>query len=134
MVLVAKESCWLVPFLGHAVVKDGKWVAESNSYGAAARGGSCRADVVISQEAAMYPHLTSADVLIALSQKAYDSCISEVKDNALIIYDGQSVSPQATSKLNHLMIPANKRAIQSLNSRQVEKSEPSGQPETCPGG
>ena len=33
--------------LGHAAFKDGKWVSSTNSYGAASRGGECRAEVVM---------------------------------------------------------------------------------------
>ena len=62
--------------LGHAAIRDGKWVAGSSSYGAQARGGSARSDVVIADGPVVYPHVIEADILIALSQTAYDKYVS----------------------------------------------------------
>ena len=105
--------------LGHAGVNDGKWVAETNSYGAAARGGSCRADVVISDKAIVFPHVIKTDALVAMSQNAYEQYIKDSKDSGLVIYDEQLVSPRATGGLRHIGIPATSTAINDLDSRQV---------------
>lgn len=105
--------------LGHAVVKDGKWVAQTSSYGAAARGGSCRADVVISDEPIIFPHLIEADVLVAMFQSAYDHFIKDTKDSGLVIYDDQLVSPGSVDGLKHISIPATATAVEELNGRHV---------------
>lgn len=105
--------------LGHAVVKDGQWVAESNSYGAAARGGNCKADVIISDSPIIFPRVIKADILIAMYQSAYEKCIADVKENGIVIYDEQFVSPGENGDLKHVGIPATRAAVTELNNRQV---------------
>ena len=105
--------------LGHAVVKDGKWVAQTSSYGAAARGGTCQANVVISDEPIVFPHLIEADVLVAMFQGAYDHFIDAVKDSGLVIYDEQLVSPGKIGNLKHIEIPATNTAVTELDNKQV---------------
>jgi len=105
--------------LGHAVVKDGKWVAQTSSYGAAARGGTCQANVVISDEPIIFPHLIEADVLVAMFQSAYERFIEDTKDSGLVIYDEQLVSPGKTGALKHIEIPATNTAVKELDNKQV---------------
>jgi len=104
--------------LGHAGINDGKWVAGSNSYGAAARGGPSRADVILSDKPIIFPHLIEADILIALSQEAYDKYIEDMKRDSRVIYDEQLVSPRDIG-LKQIGIPATNVAIEELNNKQV---------------
>ena len=46
--------------LGKAAFNDGKWVSSTNSFGSAARGGACRAEVVISDGPVIFPHVIEA--------------------------------------------------------------------------
>ena len=51
--------------LGGAAFSEGKRVSGTSSYGAAARGGECRSEVLISDAPIAFPFLTMADVLVA---------------------------------------------------------------------
>lgn len=104
--------------LGHAGINDGKWVAGSNSYGAAARGGACRAEVVMSDKPIAFPLVIKADILVAMSQKAYDGYIEDVGENGLVIYDEQ-VSINEIGHLEQVGIPATSVATRELNNKQV---------------
>jgi len=77
--------------LGHAATKDGKWVAGASSYGAQARGGSARTDVVISDGEIDHPEVLSADVVVALSQEAYKKFAKSVRPGGLLILDEDRV-------------------------------------------
>jgi 2-oxoglutarate ferredoxin oxidoreductase subunit gamma len=105
--------------LGYAATKDGKWVAESNSYGSAARGSNCRADVIISDEPIIYPHVISADIMVVMAQKAYNTYLVTIKKDGLVIYDEQSVEPKLGNDYRHIKVPATIEAVQRLNNRQV---------------
>lgn len=106
--------------LGYAGINDGKWVAGSNSYGAAARGGSCQADVIISDKPISFPHIITADVLIAMSQKAYDIYVENVeRGTGIVIYDEQMVSPKEINNLKQIGIPVTNTAIRELNNKMV---------------
>ena len=106
--------------LGYAGVSDGKWVTGSKSYGAAARGGACRAEVIISDKAISFPYVTRADILIAMSQTAYDEYIRDVnRENGIVIYDKHTVSISEISHLRQEGIPATKVAVTELENKQV---------------
>jgi len=106
--------------LGYAGVSDGKWVAGSNSYGAEARGGACRADVMISDKPISFPHVVKADILIAMYQRAYDRYIESVNsENGMVIYDQQMVDARETGGLKQIGVPATGTAIKDLNNKQV---------------
>ena len=105
--------------LGHAAIRDGRWVAGSSSYGAQARGGYARSDVVISDEPITFPHVLKADILIAMSQQAYDRYIEEIASLAVILFEQQLVTTRMLSGITQIGIPATLRAIEELDQKQA---------------
>lgn len=106
--------------LGYAAIEDGKWVSGSNSYGAQARGGYARSEVVISKDPIKFPHVIQSDILIALSQSAYDKYVKDVSgQDALVIYDDQIVEYKDIKGAKQIAVPATNTAIHELNSKQV---------------
>jgi 2-oxoglutarate ferredoxin oxidoreductase subunit gamma len=106
--------------LGYAGVNDDKWVTGSNSYGAAARGGACRSEVIISDKPISFPYVIKADILIAMSQRAYDEYITDVnRENGIVIYDQHLVSITEISHLKQVGIPATRTAVTELDNKQV---------------
>ncbi|MGB9700246.1 MAG: 2-oxoacid:acceptor oxidoreductase family protein [Thermodesulfobacteriota bacterium] len=106
--------------LGEAAALDKKYVGQTSSYGAEARGSACRADVVISDSWIDYPEVTEADVLVCMSQGAYDLNIAKVNhESGLIFYDSQLVKPGQESKLRHIPVPATEKALSELGNRMV---------------
>ncbi len=107
--------------LGEAGVLDGKYVSGSNSYGAQARGSGCKSEIVFSDEPIDFPHLITADILVAMSQGAYDMYCGDVRETSgLILYDeGQVVTPKEELKLEQIGIPATPYALKRLKNKQV---------------
>jgi 2-oxoglutarate ferredoxin oxidoreductase subunit gamma len=106
--------------LGYAAIKDGKWVSGSNSYGAQARGGSARSEVVISDDPIKFPHVIESDILVALSQSAYDVYIKNIAEkDALVIYDDLTINPTHLRGVQQIAVPATNTAIHELKSKQV---------------
>jgi len=106
--------------LGHAAINDDKWVSGSNSYGAQARGGSARSEVVISENPITYPHVIKADILIAMSQTAYDQYIQDLAEQgAFVLYDDMIVRPRDINGVQQIGIPATKTSIDELDNKQV---------------
>jgi len=102
--------------LSQAAFNDGKWVSSTDSYGAAARGGACRAEVVISDRPIIFPHVIAADTLIAMYQTAHDKYIGRVKPGeGVVIYDERFV-PDEMKGLKYVGIPASRTAIEKLNN------------------
>ncbi|TEU18515.1 MAG: 2-oxoacid:ferredoxin oxidoreductase subunit gamma [Dehalococcoidia bacterium] len=102
--------------LSQAAFNDGKWVSSTDSYGAAARGGACRAEVVISERPIIFPYVIAADTLIAMYQTAYDKYIGCVKPGeGVVIYDERFV-PEEMKGLKYVGIPASRTALEELNN------------------
>jgi len=82
-------------------VYDGKFVAQTQSYGPEARGGSSRADVIVSDEEIDYPKAMGLDLLVAMNQKSCDEYYDELKPGGIFIVDSTFVQqvhvPQAFS-------------------------------------
>ena len=102
--------------LGQAAFNDEKWVSSTGSYGAAARGGACRAEVVISERSITFPYVIAADTLIAMYGTAYDRYVRRVKPGeGIVIYDEQFV-PEEIKGLRYVGIAATRTAIDELNN------------------
>ncbi|NUM35000.1 MAG: 2-oxoacid:acceptor oxidoreductase family protein [Candidatus Brocadiae bacterium] len=76
-----------------ATIYDSKNATFTQSYGPEARGGSCSAQVIISTEKISYPVLIAPDVLITMSQAAYNTFYSGLKPGGILIYDSVLVKP-----------------------------------------
>jgi 2-oxoglutarate ferredoxin oxidoreductase subunit gamma len=106
--------------LAHAAIKDGRWVAGSSAYGAQARGGTARYDVIVAEDAIKFPHMISTDILIAFSQKAYEESLGQLSEQgALVIYDALLVRTQSLKNVTQVGVPATDKALQELNSKQA---------------
>ncbi len=105
--------------LGHAGILDGKQVASSGTYGPSARGGACRSDVVLSDQAIVFPQVIKIDILVALSQQGYDRFMGEVKDSSsVVIYDG-GIVPREIKDLRQMPILATRAAVEELGNEIV---------------
>jgi 2-oxoglutarate ferredoxin oxidoreductase subunit gamma len=102
--------------LGKAAVYDGKKVVQTRSYGAEARGGAARSEIVISDEEIDYPLVTEADAIIVMSQLAFDRYITKVKTNGTVIVDKYMVKSKLAlcKDLKVIKIPATRIASQEL--------------------
>jgi 2-oxoglutarate ferredoxin oxidoreductase subunit gamma len=72
-------------------VYDGREVAQTQSYGPEARGGSSKAEVVVSDEEIDYPKAMKVDLLLAMNQKALDEYYQDLKPDGLLIVDSTFV-------------------------------------------
>ena len=105
--------------LGQAGVLDGKNAAQSSSYGAEARGSACKSEVVISDDWIDYPHVLKADILIAMSQPAYNKYSCDVREGGVIFHDEELVKPSARIGFPHFPVPATQRAVEDFDNRLV---------------
>ena len=77
--------------LGKAAINDDKYAVQTQSYGPESRGGAARSEVVISDQKIDYPKVIEADIVVALSQPAFDKYCRDVKENSTIIIDSDLV-------------------------------------------
>ncbi|MEM2922374.1 MAG: 2-oxoacid:acceptor oxidoreductase family protein [Candidatus Bathyarchaeia archaeon] len=102
-------------FLSEALFREGYEVVTTRSYGAEARGGSARSEVIVSDEEIHALEIHEANVIIAMSMPAYRSFIGRAGKEALILVEKQLLAELADKDLRndvHLVeIPANETAV-----------------------
>ena len=81
-----------------AVIRQGLNATQSQSYGAAARGGSTRSDIIISDKEIDFPEVTQPNILVCLTQEAYNSNASVIRPGGILLSDSRFV--QTTRKVD----------------------------------
>jgi len=69
---------------------DDKYVVQTQSYGPEARGGACKSELIISDYKINYPKPVKVDILLALSQDAYNKYIGDLKKDG-VVFDSTNV-------------------------------------------
>lgn len=70
---------------------EGRQVSQTQSYGPEARGGKCKADVVISNLEIDYPKASKPSILLAMNQASYDFYIHDLMPGGILIVDSTMV-------------------------------------------
>jgi len=100
-----------------AGIYEGKHVVQTVSYGPAARGGTSRADVVVSDGEIDYPKAIGLDLLLAMSQMAYDESASDLKPTGILVVDSQLVTEVKTVRV--VKIPFTQIAREKCGREQM---------------
>jgi 2-oxoglutarate ferredoxin oxidoreductase subunit gamma len=79
-------------------IYDGKYVAQTQSYGPEARGGSSKSEVIVSDEEIDYPKAIRLDLLLAMNQKSCDEFYPDLKPEGLLVVDSTFVTQIPTPK------------------------------------
>ena len=77
-----------------AVLYENLNAVQSQSYGAAARGGATRSDVIISDSTIDYPKVIQPNLLVCLTQDAYNKFYSIIRPGGLLITDTRYVQTE----------------------------------------
>ena len=80
-------------------IYDRKYVAQTQSYGPEARGGSSKSEVIVSDEEIDYPKAMKLDLLLAMNQKSCDEFYPDLKPDGLLIVDSTFVAQLPTPKV-----------------------------------
>jgi 2-oxoglutarate ferredoxin oxidoreductase subunit gamma len=100
-----------------AGIYEGKNVVQTVSYGPAARGGTSRADVVVSDQEIDYPKAMGVDILLAMTQMASDESIPDLKPSGLLVVDSHLVSQVTYPRL--VKIPFTQIAREKCGREQM---------------
>lgn len=92
---------------------------QTQSYGPEARGGSSKADVIVSDEEIDYPKAENLDVLLALTQEACDQYAPDVKEGGVIIADSRLVEKIPEGKYDTHLLPIVETAENGLKKSIV---------------
>ena len=97
--------------VGQAVAVYAKqYAAFTQNYGPEARGGSCTAEVVAAEQPIGYPYLTQPQLVVALSQDAYNKYARNLPAETQLVIDADLVKTDPADKHSYLAVPANRLA------------------------
>ena len=91
--------------LAEAALLDGKLAVQSQSYGPEARGGSSKAEVIISDEPIRFGRVTHPDTLLVMSQEAADKFSGDCDASSLIITDSLFVKEVSAKDARRVDLP-----------------------------
>jgi 2-oxoglutarate ferredoxin oxidoreductase subunit gamma len=94
-----------------ASLHEGKNAVQTQSYGPESRGGACKSEVVISEEDVDFPKVVKPDVLVVMSQHAYNDYVEDLKPQGTIILDPDMIPHEIELKdVKVFRVPATKIA------------------------
>ena len=114
--------------LAAALVQEGRYVAQSQSYEPTSRGGLSRSDLVVSAGQVDYPLVTKLDYLLILDQLAVATSFGLIGDSAIVLVDEERVvePPQGKHRILSLPLLQEARRIGNPRAANVEIGRASG--------
>ena len=97
-----------------AVIIEGLNATQSQSYGAAARGGSTRSDIIISDSIIHYPKVIQPNVLVCLTQEAYGQFSTIVRPGGLLLLDTRYVQAEKKVDARQVGLPMHKTVMEEI--------------------
>ena len=97
-----------------AVLHEGLVATQSQSYGPEARGGATRSDVIISESEIYFPKVTQPNVLVCLTQEAYNKFYTITRPGGILIVDNHYVT--TTKKVDAIQreLPIYERVMKEI--------------------
>lgn len=65
----------------------------TQAFGPEARGSACSAQVIVSDEPVLYPYVTSPDVMVIMSQDAFNRFAAEIRPEGTMLIEDDLVKP-----------------------------------------
>ena len=105
--------------LAEAAVQAGKYTAQSQSYGPEARGGSCKAETIISDEPIGFTKVQRPSFLMALTQASLDKYVKGLPEDCKIMIDEDLQVPEGVPADHVVKLPILKTAREKVGRLQT---------------
>jgi len=97
-----------------AVLYENLIAVQSQAYGPAARGGATRSDVIISDSDINYPKVIQPNVLVCLTQEAYNNFYPIIRPGGLLITDSRYVKIQRKVDAQQKELPIHQAVMEKI--------------------
>jgi 2-oxoglutarate ferredoxin oxidoreductase subunit gamma len=97
-----------------AVLHEDLTAVQTQAYGAAARGGATRSDVIISDSPINFPKVIQPNVLVCLTQESYNTFCDIIRPGGLLISDSRFVQPQLKVDARQRELPMYKTVMDEI--------------------
>lgn len=91
--------------LAEAAVLAGKHTAQSQAYGPEARGGSCKAEVLISEQPIGFTKVQQPTFLMVLTQKALEQYAHDLPEACVVLADESLQIPETLKRAKLVQLP-----------------------------
>ncbi len=88
-----------------AVLFENKNAIQSQNYGAAARGGATRSDIIIADSKINFPKVIQPNILVCLTQESYNKYSSIIRPGGLLLVDSKYVNIAKKVDAKHIDLP-----------------------------
>ncbi len=88
-----------------AAIFENKNAIQSQSYGAAARGGATRTDIIISDSEINFPKVVQPNILVSLTQESYNKFSPIIRPGGLLLVDSKYVTIAKKVDAKHVSLP-----------------------------
>ena len=102
-----------------AVLYENLNAVQVQAYGPEARGGATRADVIISDKEIRFPKVIQPNILICLTQKAYDKFLKTIRPGGLLLVDSHFVIPGSRVDARQVSLDIYKTIINDIGNAVV---------------
>jgi len=97
-----------------AILYEGLEATQSQSYGPEARGGATRSDVIISGKTIRFPKVIQPNILVCLTQEAYNKFYSIIRPGGLLLADSRYVSLERKVDARQHEIPMYEKVMENI--------------------
>ena len=97
-----------------AVLYDGLEATQSQSYGPEARGGATRSDVIIADSLIRYPKVIQPNVLVCLTQEAYNKFCGIIRPGGMLLTDSRFVKTQRKVDARQFELPMYRLVMEKI--------------------
>jgi len=98
---------------------DDKFASMTQNFGPEARGGACSSQLVVSDSRVLYPYTTTPEILVSMSQEAYNKYEPDLREDGKLIIDEDLVKPrEARGQITIHSVPST-RIAEEMGNRIV---------------
>ncbi len=97
-----------------AVIWENMNATQSQSYGAAARGGATRSDIIISNSEINFPKVVQPNILVCLTQEAYDTFSQIIRPGGILLVDSKYVETKRKVDAKHISLPMYTKVMEEI--------------------
>ena len=111
-----------------AVIHEGINAVQSQSYGAAARGGATRGNVILSDEEINFPGITQPNIGVCLTQEAYNSVGPEMRPGGTVLADTRFVQTSRKVDARQVELPLYETVMREIGKPMCSSSNTASGP------
>lgn len=97
-----------------AALYEDKNAIQSQSYGAAARGGATRSDIIIDDSPIYFPKVIQPNILVCLTQESYNKFSPIIRPGGLLLVDSKYVTIEKKVDARHITLPMYETVMEKI--------------------